>query len=167
MVPRVHSRFTHVQWRCALAAPMLLAGKGNSMTKKPLIAIVDDDESMRETMKDLLDSAGFSAVTFTSAESFLKSKRARTVPCLITDMRMPGMTGLELHQRLVAAGRSIPTILITAYPDDVVRAQAAKAGILCYLPKPFASEVLLECVDSALRGQGPGSGQPSQREGER
>ena len=124
---------------------------GNSVNKKPLIAIVDDDESMRETMKDLLDSAGFSAVTFTSAESFLKSKRARTVSCLITDMRMPGMTGLELHRQLVASGTSIPTVLITAYPEEHTREQALEEKVICYLAKPFPADELLACIRSAIQ----------------
>jgi len=125
---------------------------GNSVNKRPLIAIVDDDESMRETMKDLLDSAGFSAVTFTSAESFLKSKRARTVSCLITDMRMPGMTGLELHRQLVASGAAIPTVLVTAYPEEHTREQALEEKVICYLAKPFPADELLACIRSAIQG---------------
>jgi len=123
------------------------------LTKKPLVAVVDDDESMRETMKDLLDSAGFSAVTFPSAESFLKSKRARIVSCLITDMRMPGMTGLELHRQLVASGTSVPTVLITAYPEERTREQALEEKVVCYLAKPFAADELLACIRSAIEGQ--------------
>src|SRR5215469_7858697 len=101
------------------------------MAQGQLIAIVDDDALIRETLKDLLDSAGYTSAVFASAQGFLKSKRLATFACLITDMRMPGTTGIELHQRLVNAGHSIPTILITAYPDETIRARAAKAGILC------------------------------------
>ena len=93
------------------------------MPKGPLIAIVDDDESMRDTTKDLLESAGFSAATFARATSLLTYARLDQVACLIADMRMPEMSGLELHQRLVASHRAIPTILMTAYPDERVRAQ--------------------------------------------
>ena len=120
------------------------------MPQKPLIAIIDDDESMRDSTKDLLDAAGFAAATFPSAESFLESDRRRSAACLVTDVRMPGMTGLELHQDLVASGTDIPTILITAYPDDRVRARARKAGIVCYLIKPFTPDELLQCIRSAL-----------------
>ena len=120
------------------------------MPQKPLVAIVDDDESIRDSTKDLLDAAGFAAATFPSAESFLKSDRRRSAACLVTDLRMPGMTGLELHQDLAASGTHIPTILITAYPDDRVRARARKAGVLCYLIKPFTPDELLECIRSAL-----------------
>ena len=116
----------------------------------PLIAIVDDDESMRDTTRDLLESAGFSAVTFASAARLLKSQRLHRVSCLIADVRMPKMTGLELHQHLVASNRAIPTILMTAYPDERVRTQAMKANVVCYLAKPFETEELLNCVRRIL-----------------
>jgi FixJ family two-component response regulator len=127
------------------------------MKQRHLIAIVDDDALIRETLKDLLDSAGYTSAVFSSAQRFLKSRRLATVACLITDMRMPGTTGVELHQKLVDAGCAIPTILITAYPDERVRARAVRAGILCYLPKPVTSEALLACVDEAL-GRGNAAG---------
>jgi FixJ family two-component response regulator len=115
-----------------------------------VIAIVDDDALIRETLKDLLESAGYSSVAFSSAEALLQWRRLATLGCLITDMRMPVTTGLELHLKLTKAGYSIPTILITAYPDETVRARAARAGIVCYLPKPVTSDALLACVDEAL-----------------
>ena len=116
-----------------------------------MVAIVDDDKSMRDTTKDLLESAGFSAVTFARASSFLKFRRLSRVSCLIADMRMGEMTGLELHQHLVASNRSIPTILMTAHPDERVRAQAIKANVVCYLAKPFAADELLACLRRALQ----------------
>ena len=121
------------------------------MPKGPLVAIVDDDESMRDTVKDLLESAGFAAVTFASALDLLKSRRLSRIACLIADMRMGEMTGLELHQHLLASNRPIPTILMTAYPDERTRAQAIKADVLCYLVKPFVADELLTCVRSALQ----------------
>ena len=131
------------------------------MTQRQVIAIVDDDPLVRETLEDLLDSAGYASKVFASATRFLKSRRLAGFACLITDMRMPGTTGIELHDKLVAAGHAIPTILITAYPDDGTRARAARAGILCYLPKPFPSEALLACVDEALdRPRGDGGRHP-------
>ncbi|HET7379640.1 MAG TPA: response regulator, partial [Gaiellales bacterium] len=99
------------------------------MAQRQVIAIVDDDALIRETLKDLLESAGYVSVVFSSAQGFLKSKRLATVACLITDMRMPGTTGIELYEKLVAAGHAIPAILITAYPEDTVRARAVRAGI--------------------------------------
>src|SRR5512134_3097171 len=98
------------------------------MAQRQVIAIVDDDALMRETLKDLLDSAGYTSAVFSSAQGFLKSKRLATFACLITDMRMPGATGIELHQKLVNAGHAIPTILITAYPDETVRARRSGPG---------------------------------------
>ena len=121
--------------------------------KGPLIAIVDDDESMRDTTRDLLESAGFSAATFASATSLLKSRRLHSVSCLIADMRMPKMTGLELHQHLAASNHPIPTILRTAYPDERVRAQAMNANVVGYLAKPFEAEELLNCVRRAIDGR--------------
>jgi FixJ family two-component response regulator len=121
--------------------------------KGPLIAIIDDDKSMRDTTRDLLESAGFSAVTFASAARLLKSQRLHRVSCLIADMRMPKMTGLELHQHLVASNRAIPTILMTAYPEERMRAQAMKANVVCYLAKPFEAEELLNCVRRAIHGR--------------
>jgi FixJ family two-component response regulator len=119
--------------------------------KKPLVAVVDDDESIRDTTKDLLDAAGLGAATFTSAEAFLSSSRTLAISCLIADMRMPGMSGLALHEHLVAAGTPIPTILITAYPEEPARERAFKAGVACYLTKPFAADELLGCVNRAMQ----------------
>jgi FixJ family two-component response regulator len=121
------------------------------VSKRPLVAIVDDDESIRDTTKDLLESAGLSAVTFACATSLLKSRRLHRISCLIADMRMPEMTGLELHQHLVASNHAIPTILMTAHPDERVRAQAIKANVVCYLAKPFAADELLACLRCALQ----------------
>lgn len=120
------------------------------MTDKPLVAIVDDDEPMRLATSNLLESAGFTTATFADAEAFLGSAHHRGVACLVTDMRMPGMTGLELHESLVASGSDIPTVLITAYADEITRIRARKAGIVCFLPKPVPPEELCECVRSAL-----------------
>ena len=106
--------------RMVLISHMRTVGR---MQKAPLISIVDDDESVREGTKGLMRSVGFRAETFESAQDFLKSDGARRTSCLILDMQMPGMVGLELHERLVASGNPVPTILITAYPDDRVRAR--------------------------------------------
>ena len=121
------------------------------MPKGPLIAIVDDDESIRDTTKDLLESAGFSAAVFACAASLLKSRRLSRISCLIADMRMPKMTGLELHRHLVASNRAIPTILMTAYPDERTQAKAIRDNVIAYLIKPFAADELLACVCRAVR----------------
>lgn len=126
------------------------------MSSRPLIAIVDDDQSIREATSNLLQSAGFLTATFADAESFLTSSEPRAA-CLVADMRMPGMSGLQLHQHLIASGASIPTVLITAYPSDATRLRAREAGIVCCLAKPFAPDELLECVRGALAGATPKS----------
>jgi FixJ family two-component response regulator len=117
---------------------------------KPRISVVDDDESMREAVSGLMKSLGYMAQAFASAEEFLKSRQVPRTSCLIADVQMPGMTGLELHRRLVALGKSIPTILITAYPDDTVRERALGDGVLCYLSKPFDENDLLACIRLSL-----------------
>ncbi|NPC54831.1 response regulator transcription factor [Caenimonas soli] len=121
------------------------------MPTKPLVAIVDDDESIRVTTKDLLESAGLNAAAFASAEDFLSSGLLPSVSCAIADMRMPGMSGLALHEHLLASGNPISTILITAYPDELVRARALQAGVVAYLTKPFTDDELLGCISSAVR----------------
>ena len=120
------------------------------MPERPLVAIVDDDRSIRDATRDLLKSAGFSAATFEDAASFLGSASRGSVACLVTDMRMPGMTGLELYESLVASGDRIPTVLITAHPEDVTQSRAREAGITCYLSKPFSPDDLLHCVREAV-----------------
>jgi FixJ family two-component response regulator len=117
---------------------------------KPLISVVDDDESMREAMRGLMKSLGYTAEAFASAEEFLNSRQVPRTSCLIADVHMPGMTGLELHHHLVASGKTIPTILITAYPDDGVRQRALGDGVVCYLSKPFDENDLLACIRSSL-----------------
>ena len=126
------------------------------MSSRPLVAIVDDDQSIRDATSNLLQSAGFLTATFADAESLLTSSEPRAA-CLVADMRMPGMSGLQLHQHLIASGASIPTVLITAYPSDATRLRAREAGIVCCLAKPFAPDELLECVRGALAGATPKS----------
>jgi FixJ family two-component response regulator len=120
------------------------------MPEGPLIAVVDDDRSIRTAMQDLLSAAGFSTATFVSAMSFLDSPVRARVACLVADMRMGGMTGLELHEHLAASGAGIPTVIITAHPEELGRERAREAGITCYLTKPFAPDELLECVRKAV-----------------
>jgi FixJ family two-component response regulator len=124
------------------------------MPEKPLVAIVDDDESHRRATQSLLKAAGYSTVAFDHAESFLGSADRASVACLVTDMRMPGMSGLELYRALVASGEAIAAVLVTAYADDATRQQALEAGITCCLGKPFAADDLLACIQRALRCPG-------------
>ena len=117
---------------------------------KPQISVVDDDESMREAIRGLMRSLGYTAQAFRSAEEFLSSRQVPHTSCLIADVQMPGMTGLELHRHLVASGNTIPTILITAYPDDSVRERALGDRVVGYLSKPFDENDLLACIRSSL-----------------
>ena len=119
-------------------------------TTKPLISFVNDDESMREAIKGLMKSLGYTSQAFASAEEFLNSRQLPRTSCLITDVQMPGMTGLELHRHLVAFGKTIPTILITAFPDDSARDRALGDGVVCYLSKPFDENELLACIRSSV-----------------
>jgi FixJ family two-component response regulator len=123
---------------------------------KPIISIVDDDEPIREAVKGLMKSLGYRAEATASAEEFLRSPHVRHTSCLIADVQMPGMTGLDLHRHLSASGKPIPTILITAYPDDGVRERALAAGVIGYLSKPFDENDLLTCIRSALTRTGSG-----------
>ena len=120
------------------------------MSKPPLIAIVDDDHSIRAGIQDLFQAAGFRTSTFESAESFLASPLSECAAGLVTDMRMGGMSGLDLYHRIVATGRVIPTVLITAHPQELTEVGARAAGIRCYLTKPFTPDELLECMRTAL-----------------
>ena len=120
------------------------------MAEKALVAIVDDDKSIRNATSDLLKAAGFTPAAFEDAESFLGWPTRASVACLVADMRMPGMSGLELYEALVAAGQVIPTVIITAHPEELTQSRARAAGISCYLSKPFAPDDLLECVREAL-----------------
>lgn len=120
------------------------------MPEGPLIAVVDDDSSIRNATQDLLIAAGFQTFTFEHAKAFLTSSVRASVACLVSDMRMPGMSGLELHQHLSKSGAGIPTVIITAHPAKMLRERAREAGISCVLTKPFTPEELLECVRKAL-----------------
>jgi FixJ family two-component response regulator len=118
--------------------------------KTKLVAIVDDDDSMRSALDGLLKAVGFPARAFASAEEFLKSGDQHQTSCLIADIRMPGMSGLELQAQLNAERCRIPIIFITAHGDAKMRMQALRAGAVEFLSKPFDEEVLLESVRAAL-----------------
>jgi FixJ family two-component response regulator len=125
------------------------------MRKTPLISIVEDDQFVRESMRKLLASRGYAVETFSAAADFLASPLLPATACLVSDVQMPGMTGVELHKRLVDAGYAIPTILVTAYPDEGVRRHALKDGVVCYLCKPVDDDQLERCLRSALDSAKP------------
>ena len=120
------------------------------MRSTPLISIVDDDESIRESIKGLVRSLGYRAATFASAEEFLQSDSVDNTSCLITDVQMPGLSGIDLQRGLIARSVEMPTIFITAFPEEGTRLRALTAGAFGYLGKPFSEESLIKCLDKAL-----------------
>jgi len=122
----------------------------NDSLKLPLISIVDDDEGIRQALKSLIDSVGLRAEVFDSGEKFLNSPNLSQTDCLITDVRMPGMSGLELQERLSAAGRSIPIVFISAHEDKEARARGLRAGAIDFLQKPFSEVSLLGAISVCL-----------------
>lgn len=120
------------------------------MAEAPIISVVDDDPSVRTATARLLRSMGFSVYAFASAQEFLSSPQLSETSCVIADVQMPGMTGVELQDHLIAHDHSMPVIFITAFPHDRVRERAMNAGAVCFLSKPFDETRLLECVEQAL-----------------
>ena len=117
----------------------------------PVISIVDDDESVREATKSLIRSLGYKAVTFCSAEEFLESPYVTATVCLITDVHMAGLSGVDLQDQLIAEGSRMPVIFVTALPDEELKERVFKRGAVGYLPKPFNDDRFIECIDAALR----------------
>ena len=124
--------------------------------KKLLVSVVEDDRFFRDSMGRLMRSLGYNVEAFSSAADFLASPRLIETTCLIADVHMPAMTGLELYRRLIDAGHTIPTILVTAYPDEVDRARALDDGVVCYLRKPVDEQHLVRCLRAALESGEPG-----------
>ena len=120
------------------------------MSELPIIAIIDDDASVRVGTENLLSSLGYSVHTFPSAEEFLRSGLPYDISCVIADVRMPGMSGIELLTLLIKQGHRLPFIFITAFSEEAVRAEALSAGAICLLTKPFDKATLVRCLDAAL-----------------
>ena len=125
------------------------------MPKALLVSVVEDDRFFRESMGRLMRSLGYTVEAFPSAADFLASPRLADTTCLIADVHMPAMTGIELYRHLIDAGRAIPTILVTAYPNDVDRARALNDGVICYLRKPVDEQNLVRCLRAALTSGRP------------
>jgi FixJ family two-component response regulator len=119
--------------------------------KVPMIAIVDDEESVRVATCHLVRSLGFEVEAFASAQDFLQSGRGLRFSCIISDVNMPGVSGIELQRRLAVEGRSVPFVFITAFPDDAIKERAIGAGAVGFLSKPFNSGDLIDCIERALR----------------
>ena len=121
------------------------------MPNMPVISVVDDDQSVRKAISALVRSLGYAVATFASAEDFLGSDRVEDTSCLITDVQMPGLSGVELQSRLMADGRRIPIIGIAALLEESIRAQMLEAGAVGFLSKPFNDECLIDCLATALK----------------
>jgi FixJ family two-component response regulator len=118
-----------------------------------MISVVDDDQSMRDATSRLVRSLGFAVATFASAEDFLESDRIEDTTCLITDVQMPGLSGVDLQNRLIADGRLMPIIGVTAFPEEGIRTQMLEAGAVGFLSKPFNDECLIDCIATALKSR--------------
>ena len=125
------------------------------MPKAPLILVVDDDQFFRESMRRLMRSLGYAVEAFPSAADLIASPRLVETACLIADVNMPEMTGVELYRRLIETGHAIPTIFVTAFPDDDVRTSVLKEGVVCYLRKPVDEKHLIRCLRAALQSGEP------------
>jgi FixJ family two-component response regulator len=120
----------------------------------PLIAIVDDDDSFRRATTNFIRSLGYTVLQFASAEAFLNSNRLHDTVCLISDVQMPGMNGIELQSKLIVQGCRLPIIFVTAFSEMRGRAQALSAGAIGFLTKPFSDEELIACLNKALGARG-------------
>jgi FixJ family two-component response regulator len=124
------------------------------VSKTPMISIVDDDGSVRRALMGLIRSLGYDAVTFGSAEEYLGFDRLQDTSCLITDVQMPGMSGIELQRRLIEGGHSTKVIFITGFPEEKLRTRALEAGAFGFLKKPCDETCLIKCLDKALEAAG-------------
>jgi FixJ family two-component response regulator len=123
----------------------------------PVISIIDDDASVRAATDNLLRSLGYTVYTFVSAEEFLRSAHFNDTSCVIADVQMPAMSGIDLQARLLTQGHRVPFIFITAFPVETIRARALKAGAICFLTKPFDRRTLIKCLETALESHGGGT----------
>jgi FixJ family two-component response regulator len=121
------------------------------MPRIPLISIVDDDDALRRSLDNLVRSAGLRACGFASAEAFLESNQLSETDCLVLDVRLPGMSGLELQRQLAATSSNVPIIFMTAHESGYQRKQALEAGVVAFLNKPFDEKDLLNAIDTALK----------------
>jgi FixJ family two-component response regulator len=123
-----------------------------------VISVIDDDASVRAATNNLLSSHGYMVRTFASAEDFLQSAQPDDSSCVVADVQMPGMSGLDLLKHVRTRGNDVPFVFITAFPDESVRARALKVGAICFLAKPFAGPVLIGCIEAALNRDRGGAG---------
>lgn len=145
-------------WGVAYLVGQLLS-KEPALARTPLISIVDDDLSVREATTSLLEAHGYVTAAFDSAEAFLGSERIEDTSCLVTDLCMPGVNGIDLQRRLSSSGHRIPTIVITAHSDEYMHAAALQCGALALLLKPVSEQQLVSCLEGALQAGRAGAAQ--------
>jgi FixJ family two-component response regulator len=138
-------------------APLSVTASGiSNLSKVPVISIVDDDKSVREGTRRLIRSLGYATAAFASAEEYLLSDHLQDTSCLITDIKMHGMSGVEMQRRLIADGYRTPIIFMTAFPEEEIRERVLEAGAFGFLSKPVNESCLIGCLDKALKGDGAG-----------
>jgi FixJ family two-component response regulator len=125
--------------------------KERQLQNAPIVSIIDDDQDVRQAVQRLMRSRGFATRTFASAEEFLRSPSLHETACVITDIQMPGMTGIDLHDVMLKQGPRLPVIFLTAFPDDRTEKRALQAGALGFLTKPFDAKTLVRLVDTAVQ----------------
>jgi FixJ family two-component response regulator len=126
-----------------------------TVNQAPLISIIDDDQSVRTALSTLVRSLGLAVCSFDSAEGYLASDERRKTSCIVSDIQMPGTSGLEMQNRLVTQDDRTPIIFITAFPQADIRRRALDAGAICFLSKPFDGNTLVKCIEAALGGESP------------
>jgi FixJ family two-component response regulator len=139
--------------RFAVTALAILRERKKIVSISPVISVIDDDPSVRIASENLLTSLGYIGHTFASAEEFLRSPHFNGTSCVIADVQMPGMSGVELQALMLARGHRVPFIFITAFADETIRARVLKAGAVCFLTKPFDRLTLITCLNTALKGR--------------
>jgi CheY-like chemotaxis protein len=148
----------HFSWGRAKDERFAPASGRPVLSTLSVISVIDDDVSVRAATDNLLSSHGYEVRTFASAADFLRSSQTDESSCVVADVQMPGMNGLDLLEHVRIQGNDIPFIFITAFPDESVRARALKIGAICFLAKPFAAPVLIDCIETALHRHRGGAG---------
>jgi FixJ family two-component response regulator len=152
-----HSFLTNVELIDLIATCNFAFHAGFFMSRVPVIACIDDDRFICEAMAGFLKASDFDADTYSSAEAFLQSDRLERTQCLVTDVKLPGMSGLDLQSRLTMTGHDIPIIIVTALPGDHLRERAFRTGAICFLSKPVTKKELLRCIFLALNSSSKGN----------
>ncbi len=154
MISPARKRAPLFQADIAIGRPRAALGKGRRLAIKSIISIIDDDESLQAALIEVVTSHGYDSLGFQSAEAFLASGAIDSFSCVVTDVHLPGMSGIQLKHNLTALNYSVPVIMITARTEPGLEESARAAGAICFLRKPFEAEVLIDCIEEATSGHG-------------